>query len=502
MNTGYGCASGCAFNTLSQVIDTTTSSGGLNPLPNGSLTVNWAGWAANVSGFGGYNRSGPHYTFGGNGEQPGNEQVYWGFLRDGVNFGPNPSDCSYNCGDNNQPGYSIDITGLKSLFTNHPFAVELIASSDSLWTLTNAFVIDATANTTQSVDYPSIPTPSNAGGSLCKLRRRQLSARHRRGPEHRQRRVEHRPLEDHRQPGRARDVGFNLASTISGFIITDKPVITMPPTPVLVAGGDSVTWSGYAVGVPPLSYQWRKNGVPIAGATTTTYSLTNVTMANIGTYDLWVTNLYGSAVSAPVVVGDEITTPPISNLVLDSNPKGPQHNGINNGATWLASSTDGGSVTRTGVMSFSTNAPSQITVAGETNFNSTTGTIMFWMRSSGVADPSGQPGHALRPAQWHQATAAAWSWCRTPTERVRIQVGSGANTLGSLDTAATPGADNRWHQVALVYDQIRQHARTPSTWTANRTPAGTLPARALVLAKPKPGIGARALARHQFVASL
>ena len=96
-------------------------------------------------------------------------------------------------------------------------------------------------------------------------------------------------------------------------------------------------------------------------------------------------------VSTPVVVGDEITTSPIGNVVLDSNPKGPQHNGINNGATWLPTSTDGGGITRTGVMSFSTNAPSQITVVGETNFNSATGTIMFWMRSSGVPDPTGSP---------------------------------------------------------------------------------------------------------------
>ena len=39
MPTGYGCA--CGFTTLNEVIDTTTSSGGLNPLPNGSLTVTW-----------------------------------------------------------------------------------------------------------------------------------------------------------------------------------------------------------------------------------------------------------------------------------------------------------------------------------------------------------------------------------------------------------------------------------------------------------------------------
>ena len=87
MDTGYG---GCPpdYYTLNQVIDTTSSTNGLNPLPNGSLNLTWSGYTANVSGFGGYTRSGPHLTFGGSGYNPGNEQVYWGFIRDGVNFGP------------------------------------------------------------------------------------------------------------------------------------------------------------------------------------------------------------------------------------------------------------------------------------------------------------------------------------------------------------------------------------------------------------------------------
>src|SRR5215469_2064916 len=158
MDTGYGCTAN--YYTLNQTIDTTSSGAGLNPLPNGSLKLTWSGYTANVSGFGGYSRSGPHYSFGGNGYKPGNEQVYWGFIRDGVNFGPGSTG-----GDNDQPGYTIDITGLKSLFTNSPFAVQLIASSDSMQVLTNAFIIDVTANSTQSVVYPSTPPVSDAGGA-------------------------------------------------------------------------------------------------------------------------------------------------------------------------------------------------------------------------------------------------------------------------------------------------------------------------------------------------
>jgi hypothetical protein len=230
----------------------------------------------------------------------------------------------------------------------------------------------------------------------------------------------------------------------------------MSPQPVLVCGGDTVTWSGYAVGVPPLAYQWRKNGVPIPGATTSAYSLTNVGPANVGSYDLGVTNLYGAAFSSPVTVGDEILTPRMNNLVMDSNPNGPQHNGLNHGAIWLASSTDGGNVTRTGVMSFSTNFPTQITVAGETNLDSTAGTIMFWMRSSGVADPSGNPATLFdRLSGTGGATGSGNGIvvAQNSDGTVLVQIGSGTTTVATMPSTAKTLSNNLWHQVAVVYDQ-------------------------------------------------
>ncbi len=90
METGMGCSDGTptAPYALNEFINTTTAANGLNPLPNGSLTLAWSASTANVSGFGGYDSPGPHYDFVGPGysPNPGNEQVYWGFLRDGVNF--------------------------------------------------------------------------------------------------------------------------------------------------------------------------------------------------------------------------------------------------------------------------------------------------------------------------------------------------------------------------------------------------------------------------------
>src|SRR5581483_244085 len=113
MGTGYNGCSGPLGYTLQETVDTTTSTDGLNPLPNGSLDINWFGPTANFSGFGGYAGNPPNYNYGGaypNGATTptGEEQVYATFLRDGVNFGPGESS-----GENNQPGYYVDITGLK-----------------------------------------------------------------------------------------------------------------------------------------------------------------------------------------------------------------------------------------------------------------------------------------------------------------------------------------------------------------------------------------------------
>ena len=438
MASGYGCP--CGYTVTNEIIDTTTSTNGLNPLPHGSLNVTWGGYAANVSGFGGYSRSGPYYTFGGNNEQPGNEQVYWGFIRDGVNFGPVAGTCGYSSGDNDQPGYYVDITGLKTLFTNTPFAVQLIASSDSLWTLTNVFIIDAAANTTQSVVYPNIPTPSNAGGSLPGGLSFPRGIGGGLSTGSGAVNTDHLIIQGNRAE---HGTNFNRASTICGFIITDKPVISMSPQPVVVSTGDTVAWSGYAVGVPPLSYQWRKNGKSIAGATATDFSITNITAADIAAYDLVVTNLYGSATSSVVTV-DTILTTPGKNFVVDSNPQNPERDGLNFGATWVDSSADHGT-NRLGVMNFAAAGPSQITVPGATNFDYSTGTVMFWVRTSGLADSTGHP---------------ATLFDRMNNGKGFVLVQNSDGTVGFADNGANDSftsvssiTNNQWHHVAIAFDQ-------------------------------------------------
>ncbi len=57
-----------------------------------------------------------------------------------------------------------------------------------------------------------------------------------------------------------------------------------------------------AVGAPPILYQWLFNGTPIANATTSTLSLTNVDASRVGTYTVVVTTTAGSATSDPATL--------------------------------------------------------------------------------------------------------------------------------------------------------------------------------------------------------
>ena len=79
-----------------------------------------------------------------------------------------------------------------------------------------------------------------------------------------------------------------------------RPRITSQPTSQVGYWGQSVTFSVAALPIsPPLSYQWRSNGVAISGATNQTLTLTNLQNSFAAGYTVVVTNLYGSVTSSP-----------------------------------------------------------------------------------------------------------------------------------------------------------------------------------------------------------
>ena len=75
------------------------------------------------------------------------------------------------------------------------------------------------------------------------------------------------------------------------------PTITTQPSSKTATVGGSVTLSVTASGYGTLSYQWRKDGVNIAGATGSSYSIASVQSTNAGSYAVVVSNANGSVTS-------------------------------------------------------------------------------------------------------------------------------------------------------------------------------------------------------------
>src|SRR5207244_1327614 len=95
------------------------------------------------------------------------------------------------------------------------------------------------------------------------------------------------------------DPSGNSASTNRTVLVMAKPpTITGQPQGRVVQPQSSVSLSVTAGGSPPLTYQWRHNGVNLNGASLSTLLLQNVQATNTGGYDVVVTNAFGSITSA------------------------------------------------------------------------------------------------------------------------------------------------------------------------------------------------------------
>ena len=89
---------------------------------------------------------------------------------------------------------------------------------------------------------------------------------------------------------------------------TGSPALTGPARIVrqpvggpVVAGGD-VALTVVARGVPPLSYQWYRDGQPLANGRAARFGVTGFGPGNAGEYWVWVTNAEGQARSAAVTL--------------------------------------------------------------------------------------------------------------------------------------------------------------------------------------------------------
>ncbi|MCK4659399.1 MAG: immunoglobulin domain-containing protein, partial [Phycisphaerae bacterium] len=101
------------------------------------------------------------------------------------------------------------------------------------------------------------------------------------------------------------------------------PSITTHPTSKTVCEGNSVTFSVGIGGSGSLSYQWRRNGSNISGATGSSYSINPVSTGHAGSYDVVVSNdcgqVFSNSATLTVQTGPTITSQPSSRTVCEGD---------------------------------------------------------------------------------------------------------------------------------------------------------------------------------------
>jgi hypothetical protein len=85
-------------------------------------------------------------------------------------------------------------------------------------------------------------------------------------------------------------------------MVTVAPTITTQPSSSSVTAGSAASFSVVASGTATLSYQWRKDGTAISGATSSTYSISSTLASDAGSYSVVVTNSVGSVTSSAAVL--------------------------------------------------------------------------------------------------------------------------------------------------------------------------------------------------------
>ncbi len=95
----------------------------------------------------------------------------------------------------------------------------------------------------------------------------------------------------------------NIASSVTSnsatLTVNIPPSITTQPINQSIYEREGVTFTVVVAGTAPLAYQWKKNGVNIAGATSASYNIpATVLVDNGATFSVYVSNAYGNVTSS------------------------------------------------------------------------------------------------------------------------------------------------------------------------------------------------------------
>jgi len=117
----------------------------------------------------------------------------------------------------------------------------------------------------------------------------------------------------------ATNAAGSTTSAVAALSPLQPPVFSTQPLGQSVDPGATVTLSAAVTGTSPTTYQWRKDGVALPGATSPTLVLSNVQAATLGTYSVVASNLAGGTTSNGATLAFILSTAGrLSNLSIRS----------------------------------------------------------------------------------------------------------------------------------------------------------------------------------------
>ena len=229
----------------------------------------------------------------------------------------------------------------------------------------------------------------------------------------------------------------------------DVPVITQQPQAQTANAGSMVTFNVAATANNPLTYQWRKNGAAITGATNSVLTFSNVQAANVGFYSVTVSNVVAGVSSTTALLNlTGFADPTWKGLVAYYPFVGNANDSSGHGLNF--SSTPDLSADRFGqpAMSASFSTPNAVSTASIALNNQGLG-LSLWVKLTRLPSPTAE--RVLMHGSWNLAdglfSIAFWQDGRGG---IAFQDSNGQ----SHDVTAAAGtfSTNRWYNLIFTGD--------------------------------------------------
>ncbi len=274
------------------------------------------------------------------------------------------------------------------------------------------------------------------------------------------------------------------AATLTVDAAVTTPSITTEPASETVIVGQTATFSVAATGTAPFTYQWKKSGTAISGATSSSYTTPATTSADNGAqFTVVVTNTAGSATStaatltvSAAAVAPTVTTQPVSQTVTAGQTA--TFSVVATGTAPLSYQWKKSGTSISGAMASSYTTPATTTADSGSQFTvvvtNTAGSATSNAATLTVNAAAVAPTITTQPANKTVTVGqtATFSVVATGTAPLTYQWKKGGTaisgaTASSYTTPATTSADNGSQFTVVVTNSVGSATSNAATLTVN-----------------------------------